>query len=348
MTDPESSDVDSTTTDESAASDTTDQTVDGDVVDAAVGDELSEQVEQGDAVVAGAVASGADPRSLFEARRLTPERAALFQRSGDALAALIEEELGKWLNDVSVRAGAIEETTMSAVVAGDVDVCILEAQEHLSSAVVSTDSELALMLVTLLCGGMSPGESADRPLSRLEVGVLDLLLAPVIDRTTDAFRIGACTIVGHVSDTFQLPDFPEQPAIAIPMQIDQTHLSGRILMAFTVSQLQAFNETVDRRLAGQSNRAAVRNRVIEQSIRPVPVEMVIGFNHMKVPAGDLADLHVGDVLRLRQSITTDLVARVGSERIFSVRAGQRGQQIVAEILTRSTGDDLRQAETRQR
>ncbi len=287
-------------------------------------------------------------RPLFEARRLTAERAALYQRSADALAATIEEELGKWLSDITVQAGPIEESTLRAVASDELDVAVIEVREQLSSALMVTDRSLAAGLVTLLCGGMGSGEPEERALTRLDIGVVDILLAPLVDLFADTFRTGECVIVGHVSETFVLPDLPPEPAITIPMQITRQQLEGRILVAFSISQLQTFNETVDRRLAGQSSSArATRNQAAATAVLPVPVDIVVGFDNLRVPAGDLADLEVGDVLRLRQSVATELVARVGAERLFSVRPGQKGQRLVAEILSKHTGDERRR-EMRQR
>ncbi|MEL7156772.1 MAG: FliM/FliN family flagellar motor switch protein, partial [Actinomycetota bacterium] len=69
-------------------------------------------------------------------------------------------------------------------------------------------------------------------------------------------------------------------------------------------------------------------------VRYVPVELIVGFDSIRVPARILADLQEGDVLRTGQLISQSLVARVGTERVFSVRAAQQGQRLVAEVTGR--------------
>ena len=104
-------------------------------------------------------------------------------------------------------------------------------------------------------------------------------------------------------------------------------------MAFTLGQLQQYNESLDRRLAGRSSsrRSGPTANTI-RAMQPVEVDLVVGFDPLRIPAGKLAGLQVGDVLRTRQSVSRHLVARVGSERIFAVRPAQRGQRLVAELI----------------
>ncbi|MEL6984477.1 MAG: FliM/FliN family flagellar motor C-terminal domain-containing protein, partial [Actinomycetota bacterium] len=66
-------------------------------------------------------------------------------------------------------------------------------------------------------------------------------------------------------------------------------------------------------------------------------ELIAGFEPLQVPARQLADLQIGDVIRTRQSVSRPLVARVGGERLFHIRAAQRGQRLVAELTGHADG-----------
>ena len=59
--------------------------------------------------------------------------------------------------------------------------------------------------------------------------------------------------------------------------------------------------------------------------------MVAGFDLLRVPAGELVGLRVGDVIRMGQSVGRPLVGRVGEQRLFQLRPGARGQRLVAEV-----------------
>ncbi len=275
-----------------------------------------------------------------QARPLNAERAQLFMRTGETLAEQFEEEVARWVGESTVRLQPIEMTTIPDLAQPDTDVAIVKASYHLTHAVVATEVGLALALVSVLCGGMVaqfPGEL--RPLSRLEMGVFDLLLAPLVNLTGELFSLGPVELGNHVTNASALPDSKPEPAIALPLQLTVGNVEGRVTLGLTLGQLQAYSEDVDRRIAGRlAARSHTPNIRTVRAVRPVPVDLIVGFEPMQVPARHLADLQVGDVLRTRQSVSKHLVARVGSERIFHVRAAQRGQRLVAELIARIETD----------
>lgn len=270
-------------------------------------------------------------RSVFETRRLTPDRIAQFQRSADALAAAIEEEFSSWLTDISVKSEPVQELHLEDLAAEvDRDVIVIEAREQLSHTLVVSDSNLALGMVVLLCGG-NPAEEEPRPLTRLEAGVLDVVIEKAAALAADAFRVGEVRIVGHVSDAFPLPDLPDESAIALPMRVHHAHAEGNLTLCFTAPQLQVFIEAIDRRLAGQAA-GRPRNVTTQRAVLPVPVDVVVGFDRVRLTTGQVADLEVGDVLRLGQQLGDELEGRVGGQSMFTVRPGQLGTRLVAEIV----------------
>jgi flagellar motor switch protein FliM len=205
--------------------------------------------------------------------------------------------------------------------------------------VIATDLHLALSIVATLCGGVGQPPPDVRPLSRLEMGVFDLVLHPVLSLASRLFEVGDCEIGTHVANGSGLPDGQPEPTIAIPLQLTTGSIEGEVTIGFTASQLQAYLEELDRRIAGRvATKQGRPNVQIVRAVRPVPVDMIVGFDLLQVPAGQLASLRLGDVLLTKQLVSKSLVARVGSERIFTVRAAQRGQRLVAEIIGRIGGE----------
>jgi flagellar motor switch protein FliM len=270
-----------------------------------------------------------------QTRPLSAERAQLFQRTGETLAERFEEELGRWLGESTVRVEPVDITPLPALAGPDTDLAIVKAHYHLTHGVIASELPLALTLVSMLCGGTPTPAAEIRPLSRLEMGVFDLLLAPLAAAAAEVFEVGPVELGHHVTNASALPDSKPEPAVGIPLQLGVGGVEGRVTVGLTLGQIQAYSEEVDRRIAG---RMAARTNTVNlravRAVKPVPVELVVGFDPMLVPAGQLAGLQVGDVLRTRQSVTKHLVARVGSERIFQVRAAQRGQRLVAELIAR--------------
>lgn len=275
-----------------------------------------------------------------QARPLTAERAQLFLRTAETLAERFEEELSRWLGEATVRAEPVEITRVPELARSETDLTIVKSHYHLTHGVVASDLSLAMTLVSMLCGGTAAAPVTEiRPLTRLEMGVFDLLMKPLVEAVAELFDLGPVELGYHVANASALPDSKPEPAVALPLQISVGAVEGRITVGLTLGQLQSYSEEIDRRIAGRlSARARTVNVRAVRAVRPVLVDLVVGFDPLRVPAGQLAGLRVGDVLRTRQSVSRHLVARVGSERIFHVRAAQRGQRLVAELIARIETD----------
>ena len=270
-----------------------------------------------------------------QARPLTAERAQLFARTTEALGEQLQEDLGRWLGETGVRAEQVEATMIPALALDDTHLTLIKARYHLTHGVVATELKLALSLVAMLCGGTAAPVLEARPLTRLEMGVLDLVIGPILAALAELFDTGPLEIGAHLTHATALPDSKPEPALAIPLVLSMGNVEGRMTIGLTLGQLQAYSEEIDRRIAGRvpahTNTINIR---AARAVAPVPVELAVGFDLFQVPAGQLAGLQVGDVLRTRQAVTRSLVARIGTERLFQVRAAQRGQRLVAEITAR--------------
>ncbi len=92
-------------------------------------------------------------------------------------------------------------------------------------------------------------------------------------------------------------------------------------------------EIIDRQINGQRRNESPIGSAAAAALQRVVVPVVVGFAGIRVPAMDMANLHPGDVLRTGQSLGRQLVASVGNQPVFTVKAGQRGERLVAEVLS---------------
>ena len=275
---------------------------------------------------------------LQQARPLTAERQQYFVRTAETLAERFEAELARWLGGTSVRVVSADQMMLTNLVRDDTDVAVVTALEHLNNGLVVADLNLVLGLVVGLCGGDPSKQSIDlRPLTRLETGVYDLVLKPIVDQAGHLFRVGEVSLGVHVSTVDALPDAKPEPGIGIRFAVAIGSIEGHVSIGFPLTHLQDYSEEVDRRMAGRLTRPSHPNPQAARAMKPVVVDMVVGFDPIRVPAAHLAGLQVGDVLRTGQSVSKSLVARVGNEKVFTVRAGQRGQRLVAELLSKNHG-----------
>lgn len=280
-----------------------------------------------------------------QSRLLTPERSQLFNRTAETLAERYEDELGRWLSDAGVTADPVEQVQFSQL-GEDVDLAVIKSQYQMTHGVIASDLDLALAMVAMLCGGVADPPPEQRPLSRLEMGVLDLVLQPLVDLAVELYDIGPTELGGHFSNALALPDAQPEPVISVPLTIKLGESENMIRLTMSASQLQDYIEEMDLRIAGQlASKGGQPNELIVRAMQPVVVELIAGFEPLQVPARHLADLQVGDVLRTRQSINRPLIARVGEQRLYHIRAAQRGLRLVAELTGHADGshhsDDTR-------
>ncbi len=271
---------------------------------------------------------------------LNDDRTQFFLRTAESLAEKLEETLSRWLSDLTITPGTPEEVHLLDMIGESNDVAVVTADYHLGSGLVVTDLPLALALITTMCGGHPVPAPDVRPLTRLEIGVYNLILTPVVQMAAEIFMVGPASIGLHASGASGLPDAKMEPGIAIPLEIKMGETTGRISLGFTATHLQAYIEELDRLHAGRlAKKKDHRNEQLAVTVRAVPMELVVGFDTVNVPARVLADLQVGDVLRTGQMLSQSLVARVGTERLFSVRAAQQGQRLVAEVTGRIASNE---------
>ncbi len=281
-------------------------------------------------------AASANP--FQQSRLLTTERAQLFNRTAESLAERYEDELSRWLSDVTITAASVEQLDLLDLATGENDLAVIKSQYQMTHGIIASNLSLALSVVAMLCGGVADPPPDVRPLSRLEMGVYDLVLQPLLDIAIELFEIGPTELGPHASNASGLPDAQPEPAIAVPLTVAIGDSEGAMTIAMSASQLQEYSEEADRRIAGLlASKTDEPNPRVVRAVQPVVVELIAGFEPMQVPARQLADLQVGDVIRTRQSINRPLIARVGAERLFHIRAAQRGQRLVAELTAHAGG-----------
>lgn len=271
---------------------------------------------------------------------LTAERGRLLARTAETLAEHMEEMLSHRLSDCTVRSETIEQIMLPEPFDNDSDLAILKSEMNLGHGSISTDLKLAMPIVAVLLGGAGDPPAETRALTRVEAGVMDLLLSPITTLAAGLFDLGPMVVANHVASAAVAPEVAVEPALMFPFHLTVGSLEGTLSVLLSGGLLQPFIEKLDRRLAGRTARKEAPDVGIVHTVQHVPVEVIVGFDLLHVPAGQLADLKVGDVLRTGQLVSKSLVARVGAEQIFNVRAAQRGQRLVAELtspLMRETG-----------
>ncbi|MGH1493851.1 MAG: FliM/FliN family flagellar motor switch protein, partial [Acidimicrobiales bacterium] len=265
---------------------------------------------------------------------LSSERSVFFDRVGELVAEQFGEELGRWVGDVEVVFGSVVEGLgFDELEIDGRDLAVVRPVLGSGFGVIGTELGLALSVVSQLCGGSGGPVGVERLLSRLEVGVFDLVLSPLVGLVAEQLELGSCELEGHVSGLSALGDSGSGPVLGFCFKVRVGGVEGQLVFGLPGGLLSGFVSGVDRRVAGEGAAVSDSGPCVEivRAVRPVLVELVAGFELLRVPAGDLVGLQVGDVVRTGLSVGRPLVGRVGEQRLFQVRPGASGQRLVAEI-----------------
>lgn len=235
-------------------------------------------------------------------------------------------------SDPADDANATADEAPAEAAVSSVHIVEMALDESGQTAFLLFDTALALSIVTLMLGGNGdPGPT--RPLTPLESGLVSDLALALSERFAAELRLGPVRIKGHHSDRSTLRDGTSETLMSFGLHMAHAKAEGACRLVVSPLSLQVQMEIIDRRINGRRRTTSTPGAAAAAALQPVVVPVVIGFAAIRVPAMDMANLHPGDLLRTGQSLGRQLIASVGDAPVFTVKAGQRGDRLVAEVLS---------------
>ncbi len=260
-------------------------------------------------------------------------RSTSFQQSLHEMVRMTEDVLENWTAKIEVQAGELSTVSISSFEDAPLHYVEAALDESGQSAFLLFDTKMALSIVTLMMGGNGdPGEEA-RALTPLEAGLLADLAMTMFEQFARELHLGPVRFKAHHSDQSTMRDGVAEILMSFSLNLQGSKASGGCQLAISPLSLQAHMEIIDRQINGQRRNESPIGSAAAAALQPVVVPVVVGFAGIRVPAMDMANLHPGDVLRTGQSLGRQLVASVGNQPVFTVKAGQRGERLVAEVLS---------------
>lgn len=110
--------------------------------------------------------------------------------------------------------------------------------------------------------------------------------------------------------------------VAVTVRIGEGETAGRILLLLPASAVEG---------AAADERREVAQPRTEAALGGVPLEVVVELGRVRVSLARLANLRVGDVLRLPLSVDAPARLHVGGRDLFSGKPTARGSQIAVEL-----------------
>ncbi|MDH3679561.1 MAG: FliM/FliN family flagellar motor switch protein [Acidimicrobiia bacterium] len=277
--------------------------------------------------------------------QLSDEKAHLYRDAAEQIAIEGEAAIGQWMPGCTIEAGPVSEFEPGEPLVTDEaghDLVPLVA-DVVPCGILSTELSLGLMLVSGTLGGGSKGEIPPRPLTSIEIRVLDLVTTSFLAVASRVLLVDEMTIQRGRSEGFRATDDDTPKArIGFTFTVQGPREEGRLVLGVDADALQTFSDAIDRRLSGNRPTAPTQpSPLTALALQPVPLYLTVGVGRAELTAREVVELRAGDVIRTRVPVTADLVASAGDRDLFKVQVVQRGRQLTAEILAPITAESGR-------
>ncbi len=283
------------------------------------------------------------PFEFGKPAQLSAEKMNLYREAASQIAIDAETALQEWLPGCSIEADPLTEVEPGVDLLPDEEGfdCAPITGATSSCGVLAVELQLGLMLVGGTLGGASAVEIEARPLTSIEVRVLDLISNSMLAAACRTLLLDDVVIERGRGDGFQAGD-DDRPRARVGFNFGVQGLGERkvMMIGFDVDALQRFSDAIDLRLSGRQITTPIDpSPLTELALRPVPVHLTVGVGKARLTAREVVELQVGDVIRTRVPVTADLIASAGTTDLFEVRLAQRGNQLVAEVLSPVTPEN---------
>jgi flagellar motor switch/type III secretory pathway protein FliN len=174
-------------------------------------------------------------------------------------------------------------------------------------------------LAELLMGG--PGDGENRLPSRFERSLLSRRMAEVLAPLWEGLGIDTVEPPGLTYVGTPLAQLPSSPvAVVVRFALGERNWE------FTLALTSAVVDT------GLDLQPAAEASSMARAVRDVPIELKVAFGPIKVQAGDVGRLAVGDVIRMDHTVGVPVVVEVQGRPLLLVSHGTTGRRVAFEVV----------------
>ncbi len=198
---------------------------------------------------------------------------------------------------------------------------------------------LGLTIVDRLLGGAGLSITGNRDLSELEVTLVDQVISLIITEWCThwaAFQDLRPEMFGHeTSGGFLQTTSADDIMLVLSMEAQMGDCVETIQIAFPYVTLEGLIHKLSDRFKPVSADLAVKpDRVLNRwnpKLDDSKMEVFAEWNGLKMRAGDVAQLQVGDIIPLPADFNVDISVRLGSKPCFMGRLGSSHGQMAVEL-----------------
>ncbi|KGM09319.1 flagellar motor switch protein FliM [Cellulomonas bogoriensis] len=275
----------------------------------------------------------------------------LAREHGRALEMAFETYARQWGTQLTSRLRVVAQVNLDTVEMRSYDeyvrslpamttmvLCALDQGRSTSALQMPLDTTMVWIDYLLGGPGLSTGDS-DRELTEIEWHLLKDLLQHALADLTYAFA-SVCPLDVTVRSVQYNPQFVQAVAASEPVIIASFDLnvagkesSATMMMPADVllAALEAGEELDNRSLEEVREQELAEARLAEQ-VHDVPVSVAVQFSPRVVPASEIADLQVGDLLTLRHRSDKPLDVVVGDVPLARAALGSNGSRLACLVV----------------
>jgi flagellar motor switch protein FliM len=197
----------------------------------------------------------------------------------------------------------------------------------------------AVAAVDRMLGGRGASDLPDRPLSEIELGLVQSLVERLLREL--AYSMESLTQLRPAVDRLeQNPQFaqvaaPSEQAVLTTFEINLGEQSAQASLYIPAASLaDPLEAAVSRRSYADQTQADTTLMVeqLTEHLLDVPVEVSVTFNQVLATSAEIVGLTVGDVLGLGHPLSEPLTVSAGGVPRYQAVAGRRGKRLACQIV----------------
>ena len=276
------------------------------------------------------------PYEFGKPKQLGGEKAAFYQEASSHLAAQVEKAIREWAPGFAVEADPLSQIQAGdepTIDEGGFDTASLVA-DMTPRGMIATENSIALALIGATLGGGTKSDIEPRRLTAIEARVLDLILTAILDVACRVLLLDELSISRDRDKVLGGERNHSAARVDFNLRVDGPRGSGVVTLGLETEALERFSDAIERRVSGRQQAAAVHpSPATAAALQPVPVHLSVNVGRAKLTAREVVELRQGDVIRTRVPMDSELVASAGDTDLFEVRVGNRGDHLIAEIVS---------------
>jgi flagellar motor switch protein FliM len=272
--------------------------------------------------------------SAVELRKLRVEHDEFVLALGARLSNYLRLEVGLQLSKINT----VTFQEFADTLSNPTHVTLFKVEPLSGVCVLEVNPRLGLTIVDRLMGGAGHSSDVDRDLSEIEVALLDqatqIIIGEWCNHWTSSEELRP-VILGHENNgRFVQTSSPATITLSISLEAKIGDCQEKMQIGFPCMTLEPLIRRLSMKVdsvAKEAEAAPMGPPRWRSQFDSVNVPVKAYFPDMKIPAGDLAKMKVGDVLTWDPDVVNQIKLNVASLPKFSGRLGRSGPNWAVEI-----------------